>query len=298
MSSLQIIPSSQIDPVKWNRCVQQDPCGLIYSRYEFLQHICDHWSGMIWNDYACVMALPFRKKWGIRYVYHPAFIQQTGLIGQVPADWPSRIKPAILRHFSYGDIPFHFGNRSTAIPSKERVNFVLDLHHPYPDIARQYRQDLKQSLNHAGSLPLQYKAIPVEKGADFYRDTYQHRSFLKEKDHIRFRQLCRILFMQDACMARCVYDNNNLLAAAVLLKDDKRIYLIANSVSMKGREYRANHWLLDAVIREFAETGLLFDFEGSEIPGVSAFYRSFGAISQPYYYWHFNELPWPLRLWR
>jgi hypothetical protein len=84
----------------------------------------------------------------------------------------------------------------------------------------------------------------------------------------------------------------------VFLKDDKRIYLIANAVSAEGRKNKANHVLLDAVIRENAESGLLLDFEGSDIPGVKEFYYAFAAIPQPYYYWHFNRLPWPLRLWK
>ncbi|HVZ25044.1 MAG TPA: hypothetical protein VG842_03270 [Sediminibacterium sp.] len=299
MHSLRIIPAQQLNPVKWNHCVQADPCGLIYSRFEYLQHICDHWAGMVLDDYAGVMALPFRIKWGIRYVYHPAFLQQTGLIGSIPAEGLSRVIPAIYRQFSYGDIPFHFGNLPDGhIPVKERTNLILKLDAAYSDLASHYRQDLKQSLRIAAAADTTYRAIPVEDGADFYRYCFRHRPFISEKEHIRFRQLCQFLFTQDACFARGIFKGNTLLASALLLKDDKRIYLIANAVLPEERKTRANHGLIDALIREKAGSGLLLDFEGSDIPGVKNFYLSFAAEEQPYYYWHFNRLPWPLRLWK
>ena len=58
----------------------------------------------------------------------------------------------------------------------------------------------------------------------------------------------------------------------------------------------AGHFLLDNIIKEFSQTGLVLDFEGSDIPGIEHFYKSFGAINQPYNKIHFNRLPYFLRL--
>ncbi len=69
-----------------------------------------------------------------------------------------------------------------------------------------------------------------------------------------------------------------------------------NTTTQKGRDEEANHFLLDKVIKEFAGQPLLFDFEGSDLPGVREFYEKFGAINQPYFHYHYNGLSWPLRL--
>src|SRR5947208_2204321 len=80
-ATIRILPAGEIDPVKWSKCVADAANGLIYSNYEYLNMICDNWHGLVIDDYKTVMALPWRKKFGIRYVYAPAFSQQHGIIG-------------------------------------------------------------------------------------------------------------------------------------------------------------------------------------------------------------------------
>ena len=63
-----------------------------------------------------------------------------------------------------------------------------------------------------------------------------------------------------------------------------------------GRKQYAMHFLLDNLFKEYAGTTRLFDFEGSDLAGVKKFYEQFGSINQPYLHWHFNHLPWWLRL--
>ena len=69
-----------------------------------------------------------------------------------------------------------------------------------------------------------------------------------------------------------------------------------NTTTLKGRKTEANYFLIAQVLREWAGNDLLFDFEGSEIPGVALFYEKFGAQLQPYFHWHHNQLP-PLLKW-
>ena len=90
--------------------------------------------------------------------------------------------------------------------------------------------------------------------------------------------------------------NGIIVAAALLLKDNKRIYNIMNVVTEEGRKKEANYFLMNNIIQEFAGTELIFDLEGSDLPGVKSFYQKFGAINQPYFHWHFNDLPWYIKL--
>ena len=85
---------------------------------------------------------------------------------------------------------------------------------------------------------------------------------------------------------------HELLAIALLLKDDNRIYNLANSTTTLGRKTEANHFLIDNILKEFANTTFIFDFEGSDLAGVKIFYQKFGAVEEPYFHWHFNNLPW------
>ena len=73
---------------------------------------------------------------------------------------------------------------------------------------------------------------------------------------------------------------------------------MASSTADAGRKTGANHLLFDNIIREYSGKNLILDFEGSDIGGIKSFYKKFGAVNQPYFTWHFNKLPWPLRLFK
>ena len=55
------------------------------------------------------------------------------------------------------------------------------------------------------------------------------------------------------------------------------------------------HYLFDHVIMQFAEHQMLLDFEGSEIPGIARFFKSFGSGKTHYFRLKINKLPWLLR---
>jgi len=42
-----------------------------------------------------------------------------------------------------------------------------------------------------------------------------------------------------------------------------------------GKKVNAKHFLLDAIIEHFSESGRILDFEGSEIPPIAEFFRGF-----------------------
>ena len=73
------------------------------------------------------------------------------------------------------------------------------------------------------------------------------------------------------------------------------MYLLASVTWPEGREQEANHFLLDRLINEFAASDTVLDFEGSDLPGVAHFYRNFGGIDQPYFFYRLNRLPWYIR---
>src|SRR3954449_9121354 len=85
-SQFNIIPSHEIDAAKWDKCIINSKANRIYARHMYLQHMADNWSGLIMNDYAAVMPIIWRRKWGIRYVYNAPFIQQLGLFGTYTAN--------------------------------------------------------------------------------------------------------------------------------------------------------------------------------------------------------------------
>lgn len=289
-----------MDIVKWNQCVYQNPNGLIYATTTYLNAMCVNWHAIIVNDYAAVMPLPWLRKWGIRYGYTPAFTQQLGVFGELAVnDW-EKITTAIKHFFSYGDIQFNYANRlpQQLSDAESRTNYIIHLEKGYDAIYAAYRNDLKESIKKAEALRLHYAETETENAIRLYQMHYSERTpHITHSDYDRFSALCHTLQLTNQCFSRgCFTTDGELLAIGVFLKDQHRIYNLMNTTLLQGREKKANHFLLNNLIQEFAKQPLLFDFEGSSLPGVKQFYESFNPVAQPFFRYHFNKLPWPLRL--
>jgi hypothetical protein len=264
--------------------------------------MCDKWYGAVIGDYDAVMALPWRRKFGISYIYQPAFVQQLGFIGNALDE--VEILNTVTSITRYGNLLLNYGNTEIALrlAAARKTNFVINLATSYGMIAADYSKDLTANLRKAtrdNELQVSNQEN-IDLAISVYRDTYHHRvQSLVKDDYARFRLLCGDLFRSQMCFTREVRDQaSRLLAIGLFVKDEKRIYNLMNTTTEAGRAREANHFLLDAVIREFAGQRLLFDFEGSDLPGVKSFYMKFGAQQQPYFLYHYNRLPVLLKLFK
>ena len=281
-------------PEKWDACI-----NLIYGKSYYLDHMTDgQWDALILEDYEAVMPLVWKKKWGVRYCYQPAFTQQLGIFS---ADIPSTglieaFLSQLQKHYRFAEI---FLNYTNACPGlKPYTNFILDLNAPYEELAANYRKDLKKNLKEASLSSFQYTDDPdLLQTLSLFRQQYGPRlPHVKEEAYTRFQTLCSTLQKKGQLLLRCVRDQQQqLLATALLPRDKNRLYLLQSTILPAGRQGGANHFLLDRLIREFAEQPLWLDFEGSEEPGIAHFYRNFGAKDQPYFFYRHNRLPWPLK---
>ncbi len=95
-----------------------------------------------------------------------------------------------------------------------------------------------------------------------------------------------------------IKEGDHLHAASILLFDNKRIYNILNLLTEEGRKAQSNYLLYGSILATYCERDLLFDFEGSDLPGVRAFYAKMQPVNQPYTQCRLNQLPWPLRLFK
>ncbi len=296
-NNIHIIPSSAIDNLKWNERIIQEPNGLIYSTTSYLDALTDAWEGLVVNDYETIIAIPIRKKGFIRYCYSPAFIQQLGIIGKLNTEDAAAIIKIIKHKYKYGSLQFNFLNKAALIRenSTEKINYAINLNKPFKDIANNFRKDLKTSLEKCKYTVVDYiKNIDIEIAIEMYQHQYGSKlDSISNKDYQKLISYCNN--NKDNCFTRSIVnERNETIAIALLLKDEKRLYNIANTVSEKGRKMHANHFLLSKIIEEFSEQPRSFDFEGSVIPGVKEFYTAFGPQKETYFTHQYNNLPFPL----
>jgi hypothetical protein len=296
---VQIIPSNQIDKAKWDACVANNSNGLIYATTAFLNTIAKEWKGIVINDYETIFPLCIKQKFGIQYLYTPPFIQQLGFIGNNELV-TEKIIAAIFEKVKYGSVNLNYSNINfNAIQQcKVHSNYVIDLNQNYQQIKANYKKSIDYSLNKASKQNLKYTAdisfeIAIENYQKHNQQALQHVGL---EDYNNLGKLLSELQQEEKVIVRKVVNGSNeTLSIAVLLKDNKRFYNLINYTSNEGRQAEANYFLYGKILEEFAETPMLFDFEGSDLPGVKSFYEKFGAVNQPYFHWHFNQLPFFLK---
>jgi hypothetical protein len=290
--AISILPASDIDANAWDHCIASDPHGLIYSRYHFLHALCDQWHGLVLGQYEAVMPIPWRRKWFIRYAYQPAFIQQLGLTGHYSPDVFPDIQKALRKFVRLGDSTLHHGNAALANSLQHirpRNNFVLPLHKDFGQIRSGFAPLLLKNMERASRKSLQYlKEYDLEVILTQSRILYGSRIRQRQqKDEAALLQYC--IQHPHHCLSRVVRAaDGELLASALLVQDERRLYLLINNTTIRGRAMLANHWLMHELIREYSGSNRTLDFEGSMLPGVEQFYRQFGVRTETYYHWELN----------
>lgn len=259
-----------------------------------------NWDALVEDDYAFVMPLCHRRKFGIHYLYQPPFTAHLGVFGTHPdADRVQRFLKHVPARFLYWDIYLNWENIvvSSEYTIQLRTNHVLSLHLPYKEIESGYREHIRRNIRKAMKLRCRVRQdLTVHEAQDLYQK--QDRSGKREsgEDMKKFTGLCtRMLAEGRAWVYGVENGNGQLLAAAVFFIGFGRAYYIMAANSPEGFESGASQLLLDDFIRQHSGESLLLDFEGSDVPGVAFFYSSFGAREEKYPALLLNRLPRFLR---
>jgi len=294
---IQYLKQQQIDKEKWDACISASANTLIYGYAFYLDSMAGQWDALVMNDYEAVMPLTWNRKWGIAYLYQPAFTQQLGIFSRSVA--PGELLPVFIarikQHFRFAEIFLNYQNAFKEL--LPRTNFILSLEGNYTITSKGYSRDAIKNIRRAEKFDLQYEIMnDFHIATGHYKELYAARTrHIKDNDYYNFEQLCSIAQKKSMLVVRQVTDKQELLASALLLQNNNRLYLLQSATLPAGRLKEANYFLLDNIIREFSNRACILDFEGSDIPGIAHFYSNFGAVNQPYYFMRYIRLPWPLK---
>jgi hypothetical protein len=301
IADIRYLRREEIDSSRWDKCIRNANNGLIYARTFYLDAMAANWNGLILGDYDAVMPLTWNRKFGFAYLYQPAFTAQLGVFYQNDSD--RSLSDLFLtqskKHFRFCEIHLNYGN--TIPEARQMANYVVELEKTYEQIRLGYKKRLLENLREAESYLLHYgSGTNFRETIRLFQKLYGSRlSHIRESDYNHFEKLCGELEHRDMIFIRQVRDESNeLLNSSLFFVDDKRIYNIMSASPQSGREKRAHFYLLDQLFAEFANKKLLFDFEGSDVPGIAEFYRKFGSFNQPYPFLKYNNLPFPIRLFK
>ncbi|MBC7383110.1 MAG: hypothetical protein H7296_08975 [Bacteroidia bacterium] len=304
ISLISYFKHTEIDRAKWDLCIEQSVNSMIYGFTWYLDKVSPGWEALIYGDYDAVMPLTHKKKYLIRYLRQPFFTQQLGIFSKLPLaqNMLKEFVNAIPKKFQFVEIQLNEQNQilDESLGIRKRKNYLLDLNKQYDKLNKGYSQQAKRNLKKAKKFELELKTIPYSDVVSFYK---LHKAIqtkgVKNQDYKQLLGVMEQAYAKKKLISRGVYSRNNeLLAAAAFLTHKNRLIFLLGTSSDLGKENGAMYQLFDYLIFQFANHKMTFDFEGSEIPGIAQFFKSFGAEKQHFYRLKINRLPWFLKLFK
>lgn len=297
---INYIKHDEIDLKKWDLVIFTAGNSRVYAVSAFLNYMCDKkWDALIVGDYEYVMPLPFRKKFGINYLYVPAFIQQLGIFSShcIDEKMVTAFLKAIPQKFLYCDLVLNSNNPSVAYSAVSKKNYLLPLHDPYDILVKNYsrsaKRNIKKALQEGVSIE---ERISPEVTIQLHRQRFKDNIGATNDDYRKLRELLLLLTKEERCISFAAKKNNTTIATSTYIIFKDRLIFLVNGNTRKSLETGATHLLKDYVVHKFSNSALTLDFEGSDFPTFARFYEQFGAKQiELYQHLIINRLPWPVK---
>jgi hypothetical protein len=299
INNICFLKHSEIDKPRWDKSVKESINRSIYAYSWYLDIVSPNWAALATPDYSELWPLPQDSKWGISYVYQPFFTQQLGLISKIEID-RSRIEcfwKKICKKYNYAHLHLNVHNPKSGYDFEtKRLTHWLGLQKPYEELYKAYNENLKRNIKKANKNSVEV----VSEGKINHMIGWLKKDYHKLFKGIKlyhYDMLNQLLTELDKRKCQHIYTaqiNKEPVAMALFVKlDDQIIYLIGVN-NEKGKKSGAMHLIFDQMIRQYAGAEVYLDFEGSMVPSIAQFFKSFGAEEKEFYQWHYNALPWPL----
>lgn len=293
-NQIRYVKRKEIEDDLWNNCIDNATNGLVYSYSHYLDNMANDWDALVLNDYETVMPLPFRKKFGVYYLYQPFLTAQLGVFGaQLNKEIFTSFLEAIPKKFRYWDLSFNHKNlfSNSSFPLYERSNFILSLQPTYENIYNAYRENIQRNIKKSEGFRNKIETgISIDAIIELTRLQAKE---INENDFENFKKV--FLDLKSKGFAKTygvISKSGQLISSAAFIFSHNRAYYILVGNHPNGRTLGASHALIDAFIKDHADQNLLLDFEGSDIRNLAFFYSSFGAAEEKYASIKLNRLPW------
>ncbi len=299
---IRLVTREELDVEKYNACIQASIQSSVFGFSWYLDVVADNWSVFVLNDYEAVMPVPWRKKFFIKYVYHPFWVIQLGLFSKEAED-ENEFLIELFSEFKYVNLRMNSKNLFSmfhAFQKQKQLQFIR-LQSNYESLTTVYNRNRKRELKKANKLDLTEKWNDnPKKLIDLFKENVGKRvRKLKDEDYLRLYKLMNVCLEKKKGELLTIYDKENkLISGAFFLKDTNKVTELVCSSNFKNRDNGGNTFMNDRAIFKYERNFDVFNFGGSSMKNIAKYYQSFGAENEHYIELHYNKLPWLMRLFK
>lgn len=276
---VRYLKQDEIDISKWDNCIETSLNSMVYAYSWYLDIVSPDWEALVEDDYESVMPLPVKRKFLLPYLIQPLFVQQLGLFS-IHTITDSKVKSfikSIPKKYFFLHFNLNYDNQVNHKNITNRHNFELSLNQTYENIYKGYSPYHKRKIRRASGFNCSVDLnVPAHV---FIKSFLKHTKLTLTKNGSD--QLARII---ETCLTRgsgetyFVRNSSGLVIAGTfqLIAHNRIINLVSFS-SEEGIEKSAMFLAHDFIFQQHCPTNMIYDFEGSMIPGVAKFFEGFGS---------------------
>lgn len=277
-----------IDRKKYTECLKNSKNYRIYAEDWYLDAVSEKkWDCYVYGDYDAVMPVPYKRKFGVKFILQPILCQQLGVFSKIEISEEiflkliKRLHRNLILNYNFNEENGRFLQNN----HQSRNNFILPLNRPFDDLLSNFRRDRLKDIRRIENLDFEINKDfdPELFRADlalkypYLQKYYSKENFinllvsLKEKNRYSFYEMKS--------------DNVTIASLFICHSRERRIVLLSTrdtSKNFKG----AFAYLISLFIKENANSQLVLDFEGSMMESIADFNKSFGSVKKEYFAIH------------
>ena len=306
LPEIKFIKHADLNKIKWDQSLEKCANANPYAISWHLDAVTgDSWDALVSFDYSWLMPLPFKKKFGIKYLPTPLFVQQLGIFG--PGPFTSEITDHFFKQVEQNVNLIEFQiNHFNAVPTlknftvRERCNLVLPLPEDRDQLMAVYSENRVRNIRKAEKNKLRYGTSSIRSIINLFRASKESQIENWKIDYYNILERAyNVSAIRDHGFAVGIYNANGILLAGAFIVEWKgRAIFLFSGNSEEGKATGAMPAMIHNYMLNAAPSIKIFDFEGSDDPGLQSFYKSFGAVEANYVHLKLNTLPFFLRWWK
>ncbi len=267
----------EIDFEKYDKCIENSVQRNFYAQKIVLDHLCENWELLIYNDYEFVMPIPIKKKMGFSFVVMPLFLQQLGVFGKQNSHSINN-KFFIFFQKKYRTINYYYNFHNVFEPSVRLKKNYFIKRNDYVILRKKYFKGRKSTVKSAQKLELRKISLNNDvlryirlnnKGLEKNKDLKKFENYLKFLHENKFLKLFAAVKDEEIASLAVIIDCNSEFSSLGII----------NNKDLK--EENGASFVIDAILKENIYEKS-FNFMGGNIRGQEVFFKSFGAELQQY----------------
>jgi hypothetical protein len=276
---INYVKRKDINIDKYDDCIENSIQSRIYALSWYLDIVADHWDVMVLDDYKAVMPIPWKSKYGLKYIGQPYFCQQLGVFSKerLTKEIQEEIIKKIPKKFVKVSLNFNSDNFLTS-NMKPLKNYILTLNNTYDALFKAFSKGRKHAVKVGQKNQLLLMKTTISELIDMKKEFYAHGNF----PIIVLEKLNNYVLENNKGFIVGVFKDDNLLGGGLFLKSKNRITYLFSSFNMDGRKLQAASFLISNIVKQYENSNLILDFEGGNLPNIGSFFKSFSAKDEGY----------------